>query len=48
MSESMEKCPFCEITFKFLGKHLPRCEKREGREYAHFLKKKIPKVRNPL
>ncbi len=38
------KCPFCEESFKTVGKHLPRCMERQGRDYKQYLggaKKKV-------
>lgn len=30
-------CPFCYKAFKSVGKHLPRCKERAGRDYKPFL-----------
>ena len=30
-------CPFCSKAFKSVGKHLPRCRERDGRDYKQFL-----------
>ncbi len=38
------KCPFCDQCFESVGKHLPRCKERHGRDYKQFLgtaKKKV-------
>ena len=31
------QCPFCEASFRSLGKHLKHCKKRDGRPYDMFL-----------
>ena len=33
-------CPFCGLSFQRLGAHLPRCNKRNGRNYSVFLSKR--------
>jgi len=43
-------CPFCQVTFKALGRHLPRCKQRKNREYKIYLSSgksspAVPKVR---
>ncbi len=30
-------CPFCGLSFKRLGSHLPLCKNREGRDYEYLL-----------
>ena len=40
MSPRDSPCPFCGLCFVRLGPHLPRCSKREGRDYSAFLARK--------
>ena len=30
-------CPFCNFSYLQLGKHLPHCKKRDGKDYTHLL-----------
>ena len=38
MTETVNNCPFCDISFKSLGHHIYRCKFRERREYRQYLK----------
>ena len=33
----LSTCPFCNASYLQLGKHLPHCKKRNGRDYSHLL-----------
>ena len=37
LQKTSSVCPFCNKTFKVLGKHLQYCKERKGRPYADFL-----------
>ena len=37
LRETSSVCPFCNKTFKVLGKHLQYCKERKGRPYGDFL-----------
>ena len=30
-------CPFCDLLFRQVGEHIPRCRERNGREYSAYL-----------
>lgn len=35
--QAKTQCPFCEASFRSVGKHLKHCKKRDGRPYDMFL-----------
>ena len=37
LQKTSSVCPFCNETFKVLGKHLQYCKERKGRPYCDFL-----------
>ena len=36
-TQAKTQCPFCEASFRSVGKHLKHCKKRDGRPYDMFL-----------
>ena len=36
-TQAKTQCPFCEASFRSVGKHLKHCNKRDGRPYDMFL-----------
>lgn len=45
-SQETTACPFCGNLYKKLGNHLPRCKKRDNRDYSAYLSKKTLDKRN--
>ena len=39
-------CPFCNGSYLQLGKHLPHCKERDGRDYTHLLSAKTLQKRS--
>ena len=43
---ALPSCPFCSLSFKRLGLHLPHCKHRNGRDYQYLLSQKTLDKRN--
>ena len=41
-------CPFCNCSYLQLGKHLPHCKERNGRDYSHLLSAKTLQKKSQL
>ena len=46
ITPAQSTCPFCELSFKRLGNHLPHCKHRDGRDYHHLLSQKTLSKKN--
>ena len=42
----LSTCPFCNGSYSQLGKHLPHCKERDGRDYTHLLSAKTLQKRS--
>ena len=42
----LSTCPFCNGSYLQLGKHLPHCKQRDGRDYTHLLSAKTLQKRS--
>ena len=46
ITPAQSTCPFCELSLKRLGNHLPHRKHRDGRDYQHLLSQKTLSKKN--